>query len=58
LPEVIADAGRMGGPRLTMAGSFFEDALPRAAAYLLMNIIHDWDDENSRAILAAVRAQQ
>jgi hypothetical protein len=36
-------------------GDFFADALPTADAYLLMEVIHDWNDEDSARILAAVR---
>ena len=54
LPHVIADA--VGGPRLTLApGSFFDDALPVADTYLLMDLVHDWDDADAARILAAVR---
>ncbi len=54
LPHVIADA--VVGPRLTLApGSFFDDALPVADTYLLMDLIHDWDDADAARILAAVR---
>jgi hypothetical protein len=55
LPHVIADA--QPAPRLTLApGSFFTDPLPRADAYLLMDLIHDWDDADALRILRAVRA--
>jgi len=37
-----------------VAGDFFTDPLPSCDAYLLMNILHDWDDERSSRILAAV----
>jgi len=54
LPHVIADA--VAEPRLTLApGSFFDDALPVADTYLLMDLIHDWDDADAARILAAVR---
>ncbi len=54
LPHVIADA--VAGPRLTLApGSFFDDALPVADTYLLMDLVHDWDDADAARILAAVR---
>ena len=54
LPHVIADA--VTGPRLTLApGSFFGDALPAVDTYLLMDLIHDWDDADAARILAAVR---
>lgn len=43
-------------PRLqVVAGDFFADPLPACDAYVLMNILHDWDDERSVAILRAVR---
>lgn len=39
-----------------VAGSFF-DAVPRGAdAYLLKNVLHDWDDERARTILGNCRA--
>lgn len=37
-----------------VAGDFFTDPLPSCDAYLLMNILHDWDDEDASRILAAV----
>ena len=46
----------MASERLTLqAGDFFRDTLPSCDAYLLMEIIHDWADEESVAILQAVR---
>jgi hypothetical protein len=39
-----------------VAGNFFEDALPRADAYLVKSVIHDWDDERSVALLRNIRA--
>jgi hypothetical protein len=56
LPHVIVEASTVASGRLTLqAGDFFRDALPRCDAYLLMEIIHDWGDEESVAILRAVR---
>lgn len=53
-PHVVADAAASG--RLTtIGGDFFKDELPKADAYLLMNVIHDWADEESHAILSATR---
>jgi hypothetical protein len=53
LPHVIADA--LPAARLSLqAGDFFTDALP-AAAYLLMDLLHDWDDADAVRILAAIR---
>lgn len=36
-------------------GDFFVDALPGADAYILMEVIHDWDDQQAAIILSAVR---
>ena len=53
LPHVIADAAE--SPRLTLVpGSFFDDPLPAADTYLLMDLVHDWDDADAARILAAV----
>ena len=55
LSPVIAETS-IDTERLTLqAGDFFRDALPTCDAYLLMEIIHDWGDEESMAILRAVR---
>jgi hypothetical protein len=55
LPHVIADA--VAAPRMRLvAGDMFRDALPAADAYLLMDVLHDWDDEAATRILRAVRA--
>jgi orsellinic acid C2-O-methyltransferase len=37
------------------AGDFFEKVPAGADAYVIKSVIHDWDDERSRAILARVR---
>jgi hypothetical protein len=56
LPHVIAEVSDTASERLTLqAGDFFHDALPSCDAYLLMEIIHDWADEQAVAILRAVR---
>ena len=55
-PHVIEEAVGVASERLTLqAGDFFRDTLPSCDAYLLMDIIHDWGDEESVAILQAVR---
>jgi len=36
------------------SGDVFADPLPMADGYVLMNVIHDWDDEEAVAILRAV----
>jgi hypothetical protein len=56
LPIVIDGLAVDDEPRLsTQAGDFFVDALPGADAYLLMDVLHDWPDEQCVAILTAVR---
>jgi O-methyltransferase len=56
LPHVIAEAADLASERLALqAGDFFHDALPMCDAYVLMEIIHDWGDEEAVAILQAVR---
>jgi C-methyltransferase len=37
------------------AGDFFGDQLPAAEAYILMEVIHDWADEEAAAILGGIR---
>jgi hypothetical protein len=54
LAHVIGDTTL--GPRLELAtGDFFNDALPAGDAYLLMDVLHDWNDADAARILAAVR---
>ncbi len=56
LPHVIEEASGIAFERLTLqAGDFFQDPLPTCDAYLLMEVIHDWGDEESAAILRAIR---
>jgi len=55
LPHVIADASDIASDRLALvAGDFFK-SLPAADAYMLMEVIHDWDDDDAVKILGAVR---
>ncbi len=46
----VADRCRIEG------GSFFDAVLKGGDAYLLKNVIHDWDDPQATAILAACRS--
>lgn len=56
LPMVIDGLNADDQPRLALqAGDFFVDALPRADAYVLMDVLHDWADEQCVAILNAIR---
>ena len=57
LPEVI---DRLIGqptadPMRLVAADFFTDALPAAAVYVLMEIIHDWSDADAVRILSNIR---
>ncbi len=53
LPHVAEEV--TASPRLeVIGGDFFTDPLPSCDAYMLMNILHDWDDERASTILAAV----
>jgi C-methyltransferase len=58
LPPVVdrvRDEPALAGVRLTTA-DFFTDALPAADAYVLMEILHDWDDDDAVRILSNIRA--
>jgi hypothetical protein len=56
LPHVVQDGTAHQSARMELQpGDFFVDALPIADAYLLMEVIHDWNDEDSAKILAAIR---
>ncbi len=56
LPHVIEDSQGLASGRLRLqAGDFFKSDLPACDAYLLMEVIHDWSDEDSVAILKSVR---
>ncbi len=55
-PAVVDSVRDRLGSRMTaVGGDFFRDPLPRADAYLLMHVIHDWDDERAVSILRNVR---
>lgn len=54
LPPVIEHAAAADRLRLR-AGDFFTDPLPAADTYLIMDVIHDWDDDQATALLSAVR---
>lgn len=40
---------------ISQGGDFFRGPLPRCDAYLLMEVLHDWADEQSRQILQQIR---
>ncbi len=47
--------GKMPRRIRLQGGDFFKDAMPQADAYMIMQVIHDWNDEESIAILKAIR---
>lgn len=55
LPHVVEDARNSGAANLRLVGGdFFKDELPEADAYVLMEVIHDWDDKRASQILDSV----
>jgi len=53
-PDVVSAAGE--GERLVVqGGDFFNDEMPVCDAYLLMRILHDWDDDASVRLLRNLR---
>jgi hypothetical protein len=55
LPHVVAQAAREPSERLRFeAGNFFDEPLPACDAYLMMGVLHDWNDEDAARILHAV----
>lgn len=58
LPHATADAQAAGveSERLRVQpGDFFSDTLPSAIRYLIVQVIHDWDDLKVARILAGIR---
>jgi hypothetical protein len=59
-PHVVEGAAAVLAPvadrAITVAGSFFESVPPGGDAYILKFIIHDWEDQESVAILRTCRA--
>jgi O-methyltransferase len=55
LPETERDETHFGERCAFVAGSFF-DRVPRADAYVLSTILHDWDNEHAATILRTIRA--
>ena len=55
-PHVIEHVSGIASDRLSLqAGDFFKDKMPACDAYLMMDIIHDWSDEESTRILKNLR---
>ncbi|AXB48661.1 methyltransferase [Amycolatopsis albispora] len=49
------EAAGLGDRANAVTGSFFDPLPTGADAYLLSDILHDWDDDNARAILTRCR---
>jgi C-methyltransferase len=54
LPSVIDELDPVPRRMTRTAGDFFADPLPRADAYVLMEVLHDWGDPEAAKILASV----
>src|SRR6266550_1058968 len=52
--NLIGDIGG-GQGHLLQGGYFFKDTMPACEAYLMMDIIHDWNDEESTRIVKCLR---
>ena len=56
LSHVIEQATAVGSDRLKLhPGNFFQDDLPVCDAYVLMQVLHDWNDDEASQILRALR---
>jgi hypothetical protein len=59
LPEVVARSGFLvegGASRQVVGGSFFDEVPSGHDRYLLLAVVHDWDDERAISLLGNVRA--
>jgi O-methyltransferase/methyltransferase family protein len=45
----------IGSRLMLQSGDFFHGPLPRCDGYVLMEVLHDWNDEQSRRILQQIR---
>ena len=57
-PHVVERAGvdeTIANRLVLQGGDFFRGPLPRCDAYVLMEVLHDWTDEQSRQILQQIR---
>jgi len=54
--RALAEKTGVAGRCEFVGGDFFTDSLPKADAYIIKSVIHDWDDERSVAILRTIRA--
>jgi len=55
-PHVVEQLAGTASARFKLqGGDFFKDALPVCDAYMIMQVIHDWNDAQSVEILSAIR---
>ena len=54
-PHVIAEVPQTETRLERHGGDFFHDCMPSADAYLLMDILHDWNEADAARILTAIR---
>jgi hypothetical protein len=55
-PHVVEGMAGAASARFTLqGGDFFKDALPVCDAYMIMQVIHDWNDRQAVEILSAIR---
>jgi hypothetical protein len=54
-PAVLAEHGVAERVRIE-GGSFFDGVPPGADAYVMKNVLHDWDDDKAAEILCNIRA--
>lgn len=56
LPHVVEEAKGIASDRLTLhGGDFFAGGLPASDAYIMIQILHDWSDEETVRILESIR---
>jgi len=55
LAQALQNAAAASDRLQLQSGDFFKDVLPTCDAYLLMDVLHDWNDEDSLKILQAIR---
>jgi hypothetical protein len=56
LPHVVEAAKAAAPDRMQFqGGDFFKDEMPVADAYMIMQVIHDWADEDATKILTGIR---
>jgi hypothetical protein len=56
LPQVVEPLKSTSSALIKLqGGDFFKDALPVCDAYMIMQVIHDWNDQESLEILTAIR---